>query len=218
VITLHHCHQTRSMRSLWLLNELGVTFELIVHPFDKSLRQAQYLCLNPAGRVPALEIDGQIMFETGAIAEYLCETYPEAGLGRLFGDPERAEWLIWLHFAETISQHIAALTQQHIALYEDTMRSPIIMSLERKRLEKTYGVVDARLGGRDYLLDSGFSAVDIGIGQAIYMGQHFAPHAGFSELTKWYARLNERPAFVKSLPPEGADLLYREPFYEVPNG
>ena len=53
MIRLHHCHQTRSMRSLWLLHELGVPFDLVVHPFDKSLRSLDYLALNPAGRVPA---------------------------------------------------------------------------------------------------------------------------------------------------------------------
>ena len=58
MIRLHHSHETRSMRALWLLNELEVAFELIVWPFDKSLRSEDYLKLNPAGRVPALEIDG----------------------------------------------------------------------------------------------------------------------------------------------------------------
>ena len=132
MIRLHHCHETRSMRVLWLLNEIGEPFELVVHPFDKSLRSKDYLALSPAGRVPALEIDGMTMFESGAMMEYLCELFPRAGLGRLPGDPERAEWLTWLHFAETVSQHTAALTQQHVALYEDSMRSPIVMKLERR--------------------------------------------------------------------------------------
>ncbi|MCK5748300.1 MAG: glutathione S-transferase, partial [Oricola sp.] len=99
MIRLHHCHETRSMRVLWLLNELGVRFELVAHPFDKSLRSKDYLALSPAGAVPALEIDGMTMFESGAMIEYLCELFPAAGLGRLPGDPERAEWLTWLHFA-----------------------------------------------------------------------------------------------------------------------
>ena len=73
MITLHHCPQTRSMRTLWLLNELDVPFRVQVHPFDRSLRDPEYLTLSPAGRVPALEIEGERMFETGAITEYLCE-------------------------------------------------------------------------------------------------------------------------------------------------
>lgn len=135
MLTLHHCHETRSMRSLWLLHELGLPFDLRIYPFDRTLRSDAYLTLNPVGRVPALEIDGEVIWESGAITEVLCERFPERGLGRPPGDIDRPDWLIWVHFAETISQHSAALTQQHIALYEDSMRSPIVMRLEAKRLE-----------------------------------------------------------------------------------
>ena len=214
MIRLHHCHQTRSMRPLWLLHELGVDFELVIHPFDKSLRAPDYLALNPAGRVPALEIDDRVIWESGAITEYLCERFPEKGLGRAPGDEERADWLIWVHFAETISQHSAALTQQHIALYDDSMRSPILMRLEAKRLAKCYAAIEQRLAGRDYLLVSGFSAADVGIAQALYMSRHFARLDEFPALAAWYARVSERPAFRKALPPEGADKLYKQDFYE----
>ena len=213
MITLHHCPQTRSMRTLWLLNELEVEFQLRVHAFDRSLRDPEYLTLSPAGRVPALEIDGERMFETGAITEYLCERFPEAGLGRAPGEPERVDWLIWLHFAETLSQHTAALTQQHVALYDDSMRSPVVMRLEARRLEKCYGAVEARLAGRDTLLEGGFSAADIGVAQAIYMGQHFARIEPFARLAAWYGRVTDRAGFRAALPPKGATLLYQRAFY-----
>lgn len=213
MIRLHHCHQTRSMRSLWLLYELGLEFELVVHPFDKSLRSAEYLVINPTGRVPALEINGETICESGAIAEALCEYAPHAALGRAVGDPERNAWLNWVHFAETISQHAAALTQQHIALYADHMRSPVIMNLEAKRLAKTYQTVEAALQGRDYLLASGFSAADIGVGQAIYMGRHFTTLDQTPAVQSWYDRITAREAFAKALPPDGVVGLYARPFY-----
>ena len=144
MIVLHHCHQTRSMRSLWLLNELEVEFSLRVHAFDRSLRDPEYLSLSPAGRVPALELDGEVIWETGAITEVLCERFPERGLGRPPGDIDRPDFLIWVHFAETVSQHAAALTQQHIALREDAMRSPTVMKLEAMRLRKCYAAIDRR--------------------------------------------------------------------------
>jgi len=216
VIRLHHCAQTRSMRALWLLHELELDVEVVLHPFDKTLRRAEYLALNPAGRVPALEVDGRVIWETGAIAEYLCERFPEAGLGRAPGDAERADWLIWLHFAETVSQHAAALTQQHLVLYEDHMRSPVVMRLEAKRLEKCYAAIAGRLAGRDHLLDSGFSAVDVGVGQAVYMGRHFARIEPFPALAEWYARITARPAFRRALPGPGEPLLYAREFYAAP--
>jgi glutathione S-transferase len=215
MITLHHCPQTRSMRTLWLLNELDVPFQIRVHAFDKSLRAPEYLSVSPAGRVPALEIDGERMFETGAITEYLCERYSPDRMGRSAGSPDRMAWLVWVHFAETISQHTAALTQQHVALREDHMRSPIVMKLEAARLMKCYAAIEARLStpveNRDYLLTSGFSAADVSVGQAIYMARHFAKLDAFPAVAAWYDRITAREAFQMALP--RADALYVQDFY-----
>jgi glutathione S-transferase len=216
MITLHHVPQSRSMRVLWLLNELGVDFRVVEHPFDKSLRQPEFLTLSPAGRVPALEIEGERMFESGAMMEYLCERFPERGLGRMPGDMDRMAWLVWLHFAETISQHVAILTQQHIMLYEDSMRSPVVMKLEAARLGKCYAAIESRLStpveNRDYLLTGGFSACDIAVGQAVYMARHFAKLDRHPAVAEWYERITERPEFQKSLPETGA-RLYTQDFY-----
>ncbi|MEP1614413.1 MAG: glutathione S-transferase [Roseobacter sp.] len=215
MITLHHCPQTRSMRTLWLLHELEVSFELRSYPFDRNLRQADFLSLSPAGRVPALEIDGACMFETGAITQYLCDRFSPAHLGRAVHHPERMNWLVWVHFAETVSQHTAALTQQHVALYEDHMRSPIVMKLEAGRLQKCYGALEARLSrdgqNTEYLLDDGFSAADISVGQAVYMARHFARIEPYPNLTSWYAKLAGRSAFERALPQ--GDGIYLQDFY-----
>ncbi len=215
MITLHHCPQTRSMRSLWLLHELGVEFQIVQHAFDKSLRDPGYLSLSPAGRVPALEIEGERMFETGAITEYLCERFSPDGLGRSPGNPDRMAWLVWLHFAETLSQHTAALTQQHVALREDHMRSPIVMKLEAARVGKCYDAIEARLStpveNRDYLLTSGFSAADVSVGQAVYMSRYFVTLDQHPAGAQWFERLRDRPAFQKSLP--GEERLYQRDFY-----
>jgi len=221
-ITLHHCHQTRSMRVLWLLNELEVDFALRIHPFDRSLRSEEFLTRSPAGRVPALQLDGDVLWESGAICEVLCERFPERGLGRIPGEIERPDFLVWLHFAETVSQHSAALTQQHVMLYEDHMRSPVVMKLEAARLKKCYAAIENRLStpveNRDYLLTSGFSAADICVGQAVYMARHFATLDGFPAMAAWYDRITEREGFRQALPPDGAELLYDRPFYPVWEG
>ena len=216
MIVLHHVPQSRSMRVLWLLNELEVPFAVRVHPFDKTLRSPEYLSLSPAGRVPALEIDGERMFESHAIMEYLSERFPETGLGRLPRDMDRMGFLTWLHFAETVSQHVAALTQQHVLLREAWMRSETVMRLEAKRLEKCYAAIEARLStpieNRDYLLTSGFSAADIATGQAVWLGRHFVPTEPFPEVTRWLARLMDRDGFQKSLPADGEPVIYEQDY------
>lgn len=204
------------MRTLWLLNELEEDFRIVIHPFDKSLRRPEYLSLSPAGRVPALEIEGERMFETGAITEYLCERFSPDRLGRSVGSPDRMAWLVWVHFAETISQHAAALTQQHVALYDDDMRSPVVMKLEAARIAKCYDALEARLStpveNRDYLLTSGFSAADVSVGQAVYMARHFTSLDRHPEVSNWYERITDRPAFQACLPVD-SERLYDQEFY-----
>lgn len=219
MIRLHHCAQARSFRTLWLLHEMGIEFALERHAFfGSSLRSDEYLSLSPAGRVPALEIDGRVLFESGAITEYLCETRPESGLGRLPGEPERTDWLEWLHFTETIGQHLANLTQQHIVLFEDHMRSPAVMKLEARRLEKTLEVIERVVSRRDYLLGSGFSAVDTNIGYDVLIAQKFVPLSVLPGLQAYLARLAERPAFARAMAEDGAAELYTQDFYQVPDG
>ena len=212
MIILHHCPQSRSMRTLWLLHELDIPFDVRTYPFDKTLRRPEFLELSPAGRVPALQIDGLQMFETGAITQYLCEQYSPDVLGRPVGHGERAHWLIWVHFAETISQHVAALTQQHIVLYDDAMRSPIVMRLEAARIGKCYDALESHLKERSFLVGDAFTAADVSVGQAVAMAKLFHALDEHPRLAKWFARISARPAYQKSLPAPGEEL-YSKPFY-----
>ena len=212
-IILHHCHQARSVRSLWLLYELDVPFTLVVHDFGKELRGEAYLAKHPLGRVPCLEIDGKVLFETGAITEYLCEKF-DSPLGRKAGDPERMEWLQWLHYAETVAVHGATLTQQHIVIYEDKDRSKMVMKLEARRLEKSLEVLDRHLQGRKFLLDD-FSAVDISVGYSVFVAQHFVELGQFKSLSDWMGRLQNREAFSNALAPNGGAAIYKNKFYDI---
>ncbi|UWQ17826.1 glutathione S-transferase family protein [Jannaschia sp. M317] len=209
-ITLHHVPQSRSDRVLWLLRELGVAVDVRIWPFDKSLRGRDFLALNPAGRVPALELDGQAIWESGAMIELLCERFGQ--LGRPPGDPERAAWLIWVHFAETLSQHAAACTQQHVALREDWMRSPTVMKIEAARIGKCFDAIEARLSG-DWLL-TGFSAADVAVAQAVDMGRRFHRIGARPRMAAWLDRCQARPAWAAS---QGGVGVYTQEFYEVPD-
>jgi glutathione S-transferase len=146
--------------------------------------------------------------------EYLCEKF-DSPLGRKVDDPERMEWLQWLHYAETVAVHGAALTQQHIVIYEDRDRSQMVMKLETRRLEKALEVLDDHLQGRDFLLRD-FSAVDISVGYSVYVAQHFVKLGQFKALSDWMVRLQNREAFVKALMPNGKSAIYQNKFYGIP--
>jgi glutathione S-transferase len=145
--------------------------------------------------------DGRVVFESGAIAQYLCETYDrENRLGRPPGDLERAEFLQWIHFAETIAVHGASLVQQRVFIAENE-RSPAVHKLESKRLEKAIGVVDRHLAttGREHMLASGFSAVDTNVGWSVVLGRSFIGLEPFAHTRAYVERLESRPAFQAAL-------------------
>lgn len=207
MLKLYHCAETRSMRSLWLLNELQVPFELIDMPFDLSVtRSADYLTVHPLGRVPCL-VDGDFrLFESGAIAEYLCERHPAGGLGRLERDRERYEWLQWIHYSETMAVHAAALVQQRFFIAPKD-RSAVIAKLEGRRLEKAVQVLEPRLSGQEHLLHSGFSAADIGVGYSLHLADRLIELARFPSVARYLGLLRARPAFRASLPKGSARAI-----------
>lgn len=215
MIRLHHIAQARSFRVLWFLHEAGLSHEVVRHSiFDKAIRSPAFLALSPAGRVPAAELDGQTLFESGAILELLTETRAPH-LGCAPGDADRARYLEWLHFAETIGAHLANLTQQHILLREDHMRSLIVMRLEARRLEKCLlAAAHARQGagvlGR-------FSTADIALGYGVLIGAKFLRYAD-PVLLAWQADLLARPALQAALAEDGVAEIYTRDFYEAPDG
>lgn len=207
---LHHIPGSRSVRVLWLLHELGERPEIRRWSLtDGSLRSPEFRTLSPAGRIPALEIDGRVIFESGAIVQYLTETR-----GRLApppGAPERADFLEWVHFAETQGCLLANLNIHHIFLRPETARSVVLTRLDTKRLELTMKAMEAHLTGRDWLLDD-FSAADCMFGFNIDAMFRFVKGDGFPALSAWADRCRARPAYGAAA--EGG-TLYTQDHYEV---
>jgi glutathione S-transferase len=195
MITLYHCSNSRSMRTLWLLNELQLKFKLVTLPFSmEALRTPEYLSISPLGRVPCIVDENLRLYESGAICQYLCENYGETELYRGVNSDERTLWLQWLHFAETIAVHAAALVQQEVFIAPEK-RSDVIKKLESRRLVKALEIVDAQVTKTQYLLPSGFSAVDTAVGYSIHLASKFLDLTEIGEVRLYYQRLKERPAF-----------------------
>ncbi len=216
-LTLWHVPQSRSMRSLWLLHEIGADFRVeTLDFFDGSMRQPPYAAITPVGRVPALQDGAVTLHESGAITEWLCETRAPH-LTRAPGTSERAAWLDWLHFAETLGQHIANLSQHHSVLREDWQRSPTVMKLEAARLSRALRLVEQGLAdGRNWLLRD-FSGVDCQIGWSVWAAAHFVRFGDRPLLAAYRDRCARRPGFQAALPRPGEALIYTQAFYEVPD-
>ncbi len=101
MLTVHHLNNSRSQRVLWLLEELGVPYQIVRYERQPDMRAPPELrAIHPLGKSPVITDNGNVVAESGAIVEYLIETY---GDGRLIpppSTPERLRYTYWLHYAE----------------------------------------------------------------------------------------------------------------------
>ena len=208
VIRLWHVAQSRSFRVLWALEEMELAYvQEQCSFFDRSLRAPDHLARSPAGRVPAVEIDGQAMYESGAILLSLAERFAPP-LRVPEGDGARGAFLQGLHYAETLGAHLANLTQQHIVLREDWMRSPTVMRLEARRLENAL-----RALGPGWVAGV-FSVADIALGYSVWMARRFV--ALPEGAAQYLAACEARPGFRRALSADGPAEIYHRDFYPAP--
>mgnify|MGYP001816915940 CR=1 FL=1 len=217
MIRLHHVPFSRSFRVLWLLQEMGLDFDVAEYRIrDGSLRSAAFTKVSPSGRVPGIEIDGISMFESGAIVQYLCETRPEHGLAPTPGAPERPRFLELIGFAETMAALVEQLNLNHVFLRDPAQASPVVIKLNTARLTATVKVMEQMLGDQDYLLPSGFSAADAMMGFNVFSLPYYVHLEPFPRLLAYKQRLQERPAYRAARARDGEQDFYDKPFYPVP--
>ena len=102
MLTIHHLENSRSQRILWLLEELGLDYEIKCYKRDKttSLAPPELLAIHPLGKSPVITDDEVTVAESGAIVEYLVGKYDDGSLLPEDGSPERLAYTYWLHYAE----------------------------------------------------------------------------------------------------------------------
>lgn len=200
MITLYHSPRSRSVRVFWLLEELGLPYELKTVEFTpESLKGPEYLKVHPLGKVPALQDDGVTMFESGAIVEYLLEKYGKGRLAPAPGTTARAPFLQWVHFGEATALPPLADIVQHTFLRPEAERIPAIADDGRARMEGVLGVLDKSLAGKQYLLGDEFTAADVMVGYALYLAKMLGLLSDkHPNLLAYMGRLEKRPAFQKA--------------------
>jgi glutathione S-transferase len=198
MIKVYHAPLTRSVRIIWLLEELGVPYQLERVAFTPPT--VPFSQKTPYGKVPAIE-DGEVtMIESGAILEYLLERYGEGRLAPAPGSPERGPFLQWIHFAEaTVLPPIGEIVR-HTVFKPPAERVQSVVDDARARLKPTLDVVERALERNEYLLASGFSAADIMMGVSLMIARRLKSlDPGFANIAAYLARLEPRPALRTAL-------------------
>jgi glutathione S-transferase len=201
MVTLYHSPRTRSLRIVWLLEELGTPYALNTLTFSPGdLKSEAYLRVNPLGKVPAIE-DGDVrMFESGAIVEYLIERYGDGRLAPPPGTPARAAYLQWLHFAEATAMPPISELAQHTMFKPEAERIAAIVPDAKARIQAWLQVVEAALSDRPFIGGADFSGADVMLGYSALLPKWFG-HLGpqHANIDAYLTRLEARPALQKAL-------------------
>ena len=196
---LYFAPNSRAVRIAWLLEELGLEYELEKYTVgDRALRTPEYYKIHPMGRIPVLEDGETRIYESGAIVQYLLARHGNGKFVPEANDPSFAEYLQWLHYAEgSIMGQVNILVVETILLPPEK-RNDVNVNRALKLLRVALGNVDNRLQDREYLTGS-FSGADIMTGHACFGAMKAGAEIDdYGQLKAYIDRLLERPALKKA--------------------
>ena len=215
MIIVHHLNNSRSQRILWLLEELGLPYEIRRYERDAKtmLAPPELLEVHPLGKSPVITDGDATVAESGAIVEYLFDAHGEgAGLRPPRGTPEYRRFTYWLHFAEgsAMPPLLMKLVFQRIKSTPlPFFARPIARGIADKvlaayvdpNLERQMAFMEGELAARPWFAGAGFSAADI---QMSFPVEAASRRAGLDaartpRLLDWLARAHARPAWQRAL-------------------
>jgi glutathione S-transferase len=221
VITVHHLNNSRSQRILWLLEELGVAYEIKRYQRDPAtmLAPPELLAVHPLGKSPVITDEAHTFAESGAIIEYLLERYDDGRLLPPPGTPERLRYRYWLHFAEG-----SAMTPLLLKLIFDRIGAapmpffvkPIARAISAKvttgfiapNLTRHLDFMESELSAREWFAGAEFSAADIQMSFPLEVSRQ---RGGLDDrrpkLMQFLARIHARAAYQRALAKGGAYAL-----------
>jgi len=199
MLKLHFAPNSRAVRTLWLLEELGLEYELNRMDFHpKDLKSDAHRARHPLGRIPVLE-DGDItLWESGAIAEYILERHKNGGLKPAPTSPNYPKYLQWFHYCEGMVMPPINTIVVHTILLPPERRDETVLAQAQRLLARTVQPVEEDMVGKEYLAGE-FSAADTMLGHAIMMSQRMGiVNDDHPNLTAYIQRLKARPALQKA--------------------
>lgn len=213
MITVHHLNNSRSQRILWLLDELGIPYEIKHYQRNPRtmLAPPELLAVHPLGKSPVITDGTNTVAESGAIIEYVVSTY---GNGRLIpapGTADRLRYTYWLHFAEG-----SAMPPLLLKFLFDRIESapmpffvkPIARGISSKvknafilpNLQRQLDFLEGELAGREWFAGAEFSAADIQMSFPLEASRaRGGLGSGQPELTRFLERIHSRPAYQSAL-------------------
>jgi glutathione S-transferase len=214
MLTVHHLENSRSRRVLWMLEELGLEYEVVRYARDPAtmLAPEALRAVHPLGKSPVLVDDGLPIAESGAILEYLVERYGGGRLAPTAGSPEHLRYRYWMHYAEGSLMPLLLLKLVTSRLPTGPMPffvRPIARRIARRidagfvdpNLERHFAFVEGALGASEWFAGHELTACDM---QMSYPMEAALGRAGVTpeshpRIAAFVARIQKRPAYQRAL-------------------
>lgn len=197
MIIVHHLNESRSQRILWLLEELGLEYEIQPYLRDAKTRLAppELIAIHPLGKSPVVSNGAMVVHESGAIIDYLVRL---SG-GKLCPDPatpEYEQYVQWLHYAEG-SAMLPLMLKMYVARLGDA-GAPLQPRIDSE-IANHLGFVEQSLDGVQNLVGNEFSAADVQMSFVGEVAGAFGLRSSFPNLDAWIDRLHARPAYQAAI-------------------
>jgi glutathione S-transferase len=194
-LTLYTNPMSRGRIARWMLEETGAAYETVLLDYapegEASMKRAEYLAINPMGKVPAIRHDGHVVTEGAAICAYLAEAFPEAGLAPTAA--ERAAYYRWLFFAAGPVEQAVTNQAMGFAVSADQGRMAGYGSYDR-----TIEVLSGAVSKSAYIAGDRFTAADVYVGSQVGWGLQFGTIPTRPEFSDYWARLATRDAYARA--------------------
>jgi glutathione S-transferase len=224
MLTVHHLNNSRSQRVLWLLEELGVPYEIKRYERDPKtmLAPPELRAVHPLGKSPVITDNGPTVAESGAIIEYLIDRYGEGRFVPVAGTPERLRYTYWLHYAEgsampplllkLVALRIASAPMPFFAKpIARKISSTLQSSFVDPQLKLHLGYINSELGATGWFAGNDFTAADVQMSFPLEAATARGGMAGqIPAIDSFLKRIHARPAYQRALERGGK--------YELLNG
>jgi glutathione S-transferase len=213
MITVHHLDHSRSQRVLWLLEELGLPYDIEFHKRDRKtmLAPPALTQVHPLGKSPVITDGDNTVAESGAILEYLIERHGQGRFAPATGTPEHLRYRYWMHFAEGSAMPPLLMKLVFDRIGDARMPffiKPVAKGIAAKvkkqfvtpNLQRQFDFMEAELGRRAWFAGDEFTAADIQMSFPVEAGADRAGLAdGHPRLVEWLQRIHARPAWKRAL-------------------
>jgi len=202
MIEVHHLNESRSRRITWLLEELGLDYT--VHAYQRNpktrLAPPELEKIHPLGKAPVIRDGDEVIFESGAIIEYLVRKYGHGRLAPASDSRDYNRYLQFLHYAEG-----SAMLPLMLKLYTSRLgdgAAPLQPRIESE-MQRHLGFLNSELAGRDYFIGNELTGADVQLSFAVQMAVKFCGEEAYPNLTAFVRRIEARDAYRRAIEKSG---------------